>query len=203
MKELWIFGLGNPGRDYQQTKHNIGRYILEEYVDELGDNWKKLQDAEIVRVRVEGVSIVLIRSLLYMNISGKAVRTLYEYLEPAQKPVLMLLQDDSDQASGKAKLVVGGGTAGHWGVESTYKETYKHYTEEEIIRLKIGIRSNGNTSKSETFVLGKLSVDDKRFARLVRKALFDHTLLNNLISGALPLAQNTLNSLSLEKTDKK
>ena len=110
-----------------------------------------------------------------MNESGKPLADLLNFFSFSfqKNDVLFLLQDDSDQLEGGVKLVQGGGTAGHRGVESVYQNVKKFgFLPENIWRLKIGIRPEQNRLKSETFVLSNLSeIDEKTIQNLANKML--------------------------------
>jgi peptidyl-tRNA hydrolase, PTH1 family len=198
MKELWVFGLGNPGAEYTDTKHNIGRSILENKAKRMDLAFKKIEKAEFFSWLEGETKITGIVSTQYMNTSGSAVRTLFEYLKPSENPLILVIQDDSDQISGNCKLVKGGGTAGHWGVDSVYKELFKYISASDIIRLKIGIRPVDNTLKSETFVLSKLSRLDANYSSILSNELFKEHTITHFVTGQIGLVQNVFNPLKYQ-----
>jgi peptidyl-tRNA hydrolase, PTH1 family len=151
-----LFGLGNYGSEYEFTRHNAGKLVLLELAKLKEVEFKK--DSTVtygVYKNKEGDSVYFVFSNQFMNTSGKE---LYDWLSynKLNFDYIWSLQDDSDQLTGNMKLVKKGGSAGHKGVDSLYN----HIDKSKQIRLKIGIRPEGNTLKSETFVLKRFGSDE-------------------------------------------
>jgi PTH1 family peptidyl-tRNA hydrolase len=159
--DLLIAGLGNPGSQYQGTRHNVGFMA----VDYLAARWKASAFAE--KWQAEQTSCVymqrkifLIKPLTYMNLSGRAIA---EYLRFYKIPTarLLVIHDDLDMAPGRVKLVSGGGAGGHNGIKSIVDciGTPSFY------RLKIGIGRPGMGGVHpgfpvEKYVLSVFSAED-------------------------------------------
>lgn len=179
MNEIWIYGIGNVGEKYSQTKHNIGRIIVERLAKQMNVGWKKASNfVDTAEVSSQNVKLIFLRSLGYMNESGKPLRTYLEYRKSEILPLILIVQDDSDQLVGHAKLTIGGGTAGHWGIDSIYKEMLNYASSQDFLRLKIGVRPDLNRSKSETFVLSAIDKRELEFVTdLAKVLLLPETLL--------------------------
>jgi peptidyl-tRNA hydrolase, PTH1 family len=166
-----VYGLGNNEYKYFKTKHNLGRIMLEEVASLLNIQFEKPSKADlpfIAKTKFGDISFYFLYSNGYMNNSGVILQSFYSYFKilPSNS-ISFVFQDDSDQLSLKHKLVQGGGTAGHNGIESIYKQipTLKNI----IWRLKIGIRPFENKSKSETFVLKNAPNDEIIYAKKLAK----------------------------------
>jgi peptidyl-tRNA hydrolase, PTH1 family len=150
-----VFGLGNYGSEYEFTRHNAGKLVLIELAKLLKIEFKKDTTVNYGVYKVKNDTMYLVFSNQFMNTSGKELNDWLSY-NKIEFNYIWSLQDDSDQLAGNMKLVKEGGSAGHKGVDSLYN----HIDKSKQIRLKIGIRPEGNTLKSETFVLKKFSQDE-------------------------------------------
>ena len=141
-----IAGLGNPGKQYDKTPHNIGFMVL----DVLGDSFKdssKLQSL-IEKTEISETPVLLIKPQTFMNLSGEAVIKVMNFYKKNHED-LIVLHDDSDLEFGKIKISKNQSSAGHKGINSI--EQHLHTL--DFTRFRIGIRPEGNTRKAETFVL--------------------------------------------------
>lgn len=132
---LLIAGLGNPGVEYEGTRHNAGFLCLDIIAKELGANyWKSEDGALVAHVKHDGDEILLAKPQSFMNTSGGPVSKLAaDYKIPSDK--IMVIHDDLDLQPGTIRLKVGGGNAGHNGLKSIdAKLGSKEYT-----RVRIGI----------------------------------------------------------------
>ena len=144
---ILIVGLGNPGKKYQETRHNLGFRVI----DELGF----LKDKKII----------LTKPKTFMNLSGKAVKSLMtKYKVPPLN--LWVIHDDIDLPLGKIRISKGRGAAGHKGVESIIKELKT----KNFVRFRIGIQPKIYKPKNiEKFVLQKFNKDEERIVKEVIK----------------------------------
>ena len=152
MKTL-IVGLGNPGDEYTNTRHNAG-FLFVEFLAELLDvsfkNQKKLQSEVAVADEV-----ILCKPQTFMNNSGMAVRAVAEYYDISPDHIFVA-HDDSDIAFGNFKIHAERGAAGHKGILSIDE----HLKSNEYTRIRIGVRPEENKNKAETFVLKPFSKEE-------------------------------------------
>jgi len=149
-----IVGLGNPGKKYRNTRHNVGFMALEEIAGRLGVGELKLKarhrslTAEAV---IEGKKAVLAEPQTFMNLSGEAVASLMRwYKVPASR--LIVLHDDVDIELGTVKKKVGGGSAGHHGIESIVSSINNR----DFARVRIGIGRDRASGDVSGYVLDKI-----------------------------------------------
>jgi PTH1 family peptidyl-tRNA hydrolase len=155
-----IVGLGNPGKEYEKTKHNLGFMVLDSFAKRnLFPEFKssKKFKSQISRNSFEKKRIVLAKPQTFMNNSGKAVKLLIKpYAKSCQN--LILVHDDIDLELGKIKIVKNRGTAGHKGIESIIKELKT----KDFVRFRIGIKPNRKiTGDIKNFVLKNFTKKEK------------------------------------------
>jgi PTH1 family peptidyl-tRNA hydrolase len=153
-----VVGLGNPGRDYAETRHNAGFMAVEAVSRELGIPFNTLECSSLVgRGKYAVFDIVIAKPQTYMNRSGRAVKCLVEkYSIDVDK--IILIYDDLDLPLGKIRIRPEGGSGGHKGVESVIRELGT----DEFGRIRIGIGRPpaGNVDVVE-YVLSPFSNDEK------------------------------------------
>lgn len=150
---MWlIVGLGNPGRKYSRTRHNIGFMVVEEIAGRCNaDFTRKREGYRIGKGSLEDHDVLLIEPFLYMNKSGPVVKNvLIKYNIPRDK--LIVVHDDLDMETGKVRIRRTGSSGGHKGLESIIQSIGS----KDFIRLKIGIgREEG--MPAEEYVLWKFN----------------------------------------------
>ena len=152
-----LFGLGNPGSQYFETRHNVGHWFLDSLTD-VGEAKYKIDNLfETSSFSLESVSITLIKSLRYMNLNGIGLANLLRK-HSFSEANFMLVQDEVNLPLGTAKLSHGKSAGGHNGVSSVLDQL--GYSP---LRLRIGV-SNENKSqyKLSEFVLSKFSQAEKK-----------------------------------------
>jgi peptidyl-tRNA hydrolase, PTH1 family len=132
----WFVGLGNPGKEYEMTRHNIGFMTLKAFASELGVQFHKASGFECMRAKaqVDGTAIELILPTTFMNESGRAVASLCRYFAWDTRK-LLVIADDMHLAFGQMRLKAFGGPGGHNGLKSIDRSLSTN----EYARLKIGI----------------------------------------------------------------
>ena len=131
-----VVGLGNPGKKYDRTKHNMGFMTIDRLMDEYGQTqMKKDFEAEYCKFMVDGETVFLVKPLTFMNESGRAVNFLmgYYHIKPEE---LMVIQDDLDMNIGKVRLRTKGSAGGHNGIKSIISAVGT----KDFSRIKIGIQ---------------------------------------------------------------
>lgn len=130
-----IVGLGNPGQEYSDTRHNVGFMAIDALAAHLGvTNWKNKFEAELADVRIADEQVILIKPQTFMNLSGNAVGQVMRWYKVDAGSVIAVY-DDMDIPVGTAKLKQNGSSGGHRGVESLLV----NLGEEQFARVKIGI----------------------------------------------------------------
>lgn len=146
-----IVGLGNPGKEYARTRHNIGWMLLDLLAEKMSASAFHKQTAfhaEIAEARVGTEKVLLVKPTTYMNNSGEAVSALvsYYHLTPAD---VLIIQDEMDYPLGKFAFAASGGAAGHNGIGSIHTLLGT----KEIGRLRLGIGRPVGQIKSQNYVL--------------------------------------------------
>ncbi|TNF52897.1 MAG: aminoacyl-tRNA hydrolase [Burkholderiales bacterium] len=153
-----IAGLGNPGPDYEQTRHNAGFWWVDEAARLLGATLQMERGhfGKVARANVRGQSVWLVEPQTFMNRSGQAVASLARFYKIAPEEVLVV-HDELDLPPGEAKLKKGGGHAGHNGL----RDIHAQLGSPDYWRLRIGIGHPGNRNEVANWVLKKPSPDDR------------------------------------------
>ena len=130
-----IVGLGNPGREYSQTRHNVGFMAVDLLAERWGAGpWRSKFDAEVAEVRLGAQAVLLVKPQTFMNLSGRAVRQIAQWYKLAPADITAAY-DDMDLPVGTARLRKRGSSGGHRGVESMLLEL----GDEAFGRVRIGI----------------------------------------------------------------
>lgn len=145
-----IVGLGNPGKDYDLTRHNVGFYILDKYLGEV--KWKNTkQNALIYEDNINGEKVIFVKPLTFMNNSGEAIREILKYYK-AYIDDLLVIQDDIALQLGKYRIKYDSSDGGHNGIKSIINNLGTN----KFLRLKIGLAKEHEINTID-YVLGKLS----------------------------------------------
>ncbi len=148
-----VVGLGNPGPEYERTRHNAGFWLLDSVADDLKASFlsEKAFFGQVAKARHAGASVLLVKPTTYMNRSGRAVGALANFYKIAPQEVLVI-HDELDLPPGHAKLKLGGGVAGHNGL----KDIQSALGTPNFWRARIGIghpRTLGLAQQVADFVL--------------------------------------------------
>ena len=161
MKYL-IVGLGNPGEEYEQTRHNIGYMALDRFVKTINEenpanscSFSIDRHAYVAQTKVKGRSLVLVKPTTFMNLSGKAVKY---WLNREKIPVenMLIIVDDLALDLGAIRLRMGGSDGGHNGL----KDIIASLGHNKFNRLRFGIGNNFARGRQIDFVLGKIEGED-------------------------------------------
>ncbi len=171
-----IVGLGNPGDEYENTRHNIGRDFVQTIFKKEGiDAWKadKKLRALASKGSFHGKPVVGVLPETFMNLSGGSLKPLIDTKKKLE--TLVVVHDDLDLPMGKVKLSYGSGSGGHKGVESIQKALKS----KEFVRIKVGISpstASGKIRKPDSekvgdFVIGKFKKGDDEKLKKIRKTV--------------------------------
>ena len=163
-----IVGLGNPGKEYENTRHNVGFMAIDKIAlkNHVTLNSKKGNGIYTIFEK-EDEKILLLKPLTYMNLSGEAVKALMQYYKIAVSDIL-IISDDLDMPTGKIKLKYKGSSGGHNGL----KNIEQHLKTQEYKRRKRGISNNKNYDTKD-YVLGKFSIEEKEKIDSVLNTVID------------------------------
>ena len=144
-----IVGLGNPDKEYDKTRHNVGFMVIDSYLGSV--NWSNKFNALYCEKVINGEKIIFVKPLTYMNNSGNAVGEFVRYFNIDNKDILVI-QDDLDLNVGDYKLKCHSSSGGHNGIKSIISSLGN----QDFSRLKVGI---GSVKKDQVidYVLGKFS----------------------------------------------
>ena len=168
-----IVGLGNPGKKYQKTRHNLGFRV----VDEIAANFQfspalsqkggvqSIFNVKISKGEIANKKIILAKPQTFMNLSGKAVKKLISNIQNLTSK-LWIIHDDIDIPLGEIRIVKNRSSAGHKGVESIIKELGT----KNFVRFRIGILpKTGKPKNAESFVLKKFNKEEEKIVKEVIK----------------------------------
>lgn len=154
MKYL-IVGLGNPGLEYEETRHNIGFKVVDALVKELGGTFTLNKAAFRAEVKFKGRTLILIKPITYMNLSGKAVNY---WMQTEKIPIenLVVITDDIALPFGKLRMKGKGSDGGHNGL----KDIQATLNTQEYTRLRFGVGNDFAKGRQADYVLGKWSKEE-------------------------------------------
>ena len=154
-----IIGLGNPGKEYEHTRHNVGFFVVDALAKKLGAEFrsKRAIQADVAEAVMDEKRVLLVKPQTFMNVSGLSVAgVLSKY--PVTKEELLVVYDDADLPFGDVRLKPGGSSAGHRGMESILSQLPK---DTNVARLRIGIgRSENKDVPLDAFVLQSWSAKE-------------------------------------------
>ncbi|HKP04800.1 MAG TPA: aminoacyl-tRNA hydrolase [Chthoniobacterales bacterium] len=151
-----VAGLGNPGPEYDGTRHNIGFAIVDRLAAELGLTWQHEKRWHLLWAK--GERVILVKPTSYMNRSGEPIQAIAQFYKITPAEMLIVL-DDMDLPLGRLRLRPDGGTAGHNGLESVIVQ----FGTEEIPRLRVGIGAAPKEG-SVDYVLGRFFEEERPIA---------------------------------------
>ena len=155
MKYL-IIGLGNPGNEYQNTRHNIGFQVLDRLVSLSNTTFSVEKLADVATLKFKGRQLMLVKPNTFMNLSGNAVR--YYLLKHKIKVCnLLIFSDDLHLPFGKIRIKGKGAHGGHNG----HKDVIEKLATSSYARLKFGVGSNFQIGEQSNYVLSDWSKDEK------------------------------------------
>ena len=172
-----IVGLGNPGRKYEGTRHNVGFMILDEFMERSNLNWEgEAFGAEYAKGELFGQKCLFIKPQTYMNLSGRSVRQAAQFykIEPQD---IVVIQDDLDMSAMKVKSRTGGSHGGNNGIRSILEEL----GQDGFHRIKIGIGRPDHRGDEASWVLSRFDTSE---VEVIKSEVYDSVMqrLKNLFS---------------------
>jgi len=157
LSQIAIVGLGNPGAEYERTRHNAGFWFADLVADRHRGSFRSESKffGATARVKISGIDVLLLKPTTFMNRSGQAVAALAHFykLTPDQ---LLIAHDELDLPAGAMRLKLGGGHGGHNGLRDIHKSQGEAYR-----RLRVGIGHPGDKNLVLDYVLGRPSKADE------------------------------------------
>jgi PTH1 family peptidyl-tRNA hydrolase len=182
---MWlVVGLGNPGREYEDSRHNVGFMVTDVLARRTGASWSSKFKGEVAQTRVRNEPALLLKPQTYMNLSGQAVQPCMAFYKIAPATIIVV-HDDMDLEMGQIKLKRGGSAGGHNGIKSIDGLVGPNY-----LRVRAGIghpRKQGDGQKVVGHVLGAFKGKDKDEAAILVERCAD--AVEALVSGTLEQAQ--------------
>ncbi len=151
-----VVGLGNPGREYSATRHNVGFMAVDELAGRWGvTGWREKFAAQFAEHR-GAEPVLLVKPQTYMNLSGQAVGAFVRFYKLAAED-LVVVYDDVDLPAGKLRLRPGGGAGGHRGIESLFD----HLGSDAFARVRIGVGRPPEHMETADYVLGRFAREER------------------------------------------
>lgn len=183
-----IVGLGNPGKQYSDTRHNAGFRFLDVLLSRVGGSLKteKKFDADCAQVRIADFEVRLLAPHTFMNLSGQSVQAYAGFYKIPIEEILVV-HDELDLEPGIIRLKKGGGAGGHNGLKDIMQRMGK-----EFMRLRIGIGHPGQASQVSNYVLKKAPADEQV---LIDEALhYGLDYIDDIVKGEYEYAMNHLHT---------
>ncbi len=191
-----IIGLGNPGKEYDDTRHNVGFRVVDEVARRYGLTFGKTErKAKIASGIIRGKKIILAKPQTYMNLSGEAVRSLTDFYK-VELPRILVISDDLDIPLGTVRLRKFGGAGGQGGMRSIIQ----HLGTQDFNRLRFGIGRPPGKMAPRDYVLSVFKGDDAILAAQVVDRASDAT--ETWLIDGIDTAMNRYNG-SIDEPDKK
>jgi len=185
-----IVGLGNPGSEYENTRHNAGAWLLAEIARQYGVQLKPEKKFHGIcgKAQIKGQEVFLLFPTTFMNASGQAVQALANFYKIPVNEILVL-HDELDLPTGVSKFKLGGGHGGQNGLRDIIS---KMGNDKNFYRLRVGIGHPGDKTKVTGHVLGKPNKDDqKKIEASIEVAASE---IDSAVSGDWPGAMNRLHT---------
>lgn len=188
-----VVGLGNPGPDYENTRHNAGALFVAALAREAGQTLRpeKKYHGLYARIQWQGLDLHLLNPSTFMNRSGLSVKALADFFKiPAEQ--ILVAHDELDLPPGTAKFKKGGGHGGHNGL----RDTITHLGTNSFQRLRIGIGHPGDSRKVTGYVLGRPGRQESTQLEAVINEILQ--VLPDAANGNLAAAMNRLHSFQAD-----
>lgn len=185
-----IVGLGNPGRQYEKTRHNAGFLFLDRLVSESNCDWVKESrfDGLLAEINVAGGKVMLLKPDTFMNRSGQAVGKVARYYKIAPEAILVI-HDELDFDVGVVRLKKDGGHGGHNGL----RDIMAHLGSKEFYRLRIGVGRPPAGKAVADFVLSDPSKNEWDLMLSAFDLIDDY--VGQMVAGDMSVVMNKLNSM--------
>jgi PTH1 family peptidyl-tRNA hydrolase len=174
--DLLVAGLGNPGRGYETTRHNVGWLVMDELARRHGGSFRSKFSGRLAELRINGKRVALLKPETYMNESGRSLGAAARFFK-TEPDALLVVHDDVDLEPGRLQARAGGGLAGHNGLRSIAEALGT----KEFLRLRIGVGRPGRGDRRSVsdYVLSGFGPDEDVDALVTRSADAVETLIRD------------------------
>lgn len=154
-----IAGLGNPGRQYAHTRHNVGFDTIDVLAEKYNIKVENVKGRALTGSgRIEGQSVLLVKPLTFMNLSGESIRALTDFYKIDETSQLIVIYDDISLPPGQLRIREKGSAGGHNGIKSIIS----HLGGQEFLRVKVGVGQKPAGWDLADYVLSRFTEDDRK-----------------------------------------
>ena len=190
-----IVGLGNPGREYQNTRHNIGFDVIDALADVAGISVIERKHKAIIGKGVlDGQRVILVKPQTYMNLSGESVRDVIDYYKLDATQDLIVISDDTSLDVGNIRVRKKGSAGGHNGL----KNIIAHLGHDTFMRVKMGVGEKPKGYDLADYVLGHFTGDERKVMDEAAKTAVE--AIRMMMSGDIDRAMNQFNRKSTQQS---
>ena len=179
-----IAGLGNPGKQYENTKHNVGFLTIDVLAEKLGIRVSKIKHKALTGEGfISGEKVILVKPQTYMNLSGESVRELVDFYKIDPEEELIIIYDDIALAPGKLRVRAKGSAGGHNGI----KNIIAHLGTQQFSRIRIGVGEKPAGWDLADYVLGRFPAEEEPTIRtaLEQTVKACETILTDSVEAAM------------------
>ncbi len=190
-----IVGLGNPGRDFTNTRHNIGFDVIDTLADVAGISViEKKHKAIIGKGVLDGQKVILVKPQTYMNLSGESVRDIIDYYKVDEEQELIVVSDDTSLDVGSIRIRKKGSAGGHNGL----KNIIAHLGHDTFMRVKMGVGEKPKGYDLADYVLGHFSSGERKLMDEAAKTAVE--AIRMMMAGDVDKAMNQFNRKSTQQS---
>lgn len=183
-----IAGLGNPGREYENTRHNTGFSVIDVIAEKNGIKvLERRHRAVIGKGYIEGEKVILAKPQTFMNLSGESLRELVDYYKIDEKTQLIVIYDDVNLDVGQLRIRKKGSAGGHNGI----KNTIAHLGHDVFLRIRVGIGEKPQMYDMVDYVLGHFSEAERK--KITAGAVLAQEAVRLMVQGKTDAAMNAYN----------
>ena len=184
-----IVGLGNPGKKYENTRHNVGFMAIEALAEKYGISISEKKHKALCGTGViEGVKVMLVKPQTYMNLSGESVGEVLNFFKLDPEEEMMVIYDDISLAPGNIRIRTKGSAGGHNGIKSLIA----HAGTQAFMRIKVGVGEKPSGWDLADYVLGHFSEEDQVKLKETMPDIISATVL--MAQGDVAKAMNDFNA---------
>ena len=184
-----IVGLGNPGKKYENTRHNAGFIMIDALADKYGISVKEKKHKALCGTGViEGVKVLLVKPETYMNLSGESVGEIMNFYKLDPEEEMLVIYDDISLAPGNIRIRKKGSAGGHNGIKSLIA----HLGTQNFMRIKLGVGEKPKDWDLADYVLGHFSEEDRKELKDVTGSVIQAAVL--MMQGDVDKAMNDFNA---------